>query len=59
MSLFTHSIQDDAIRDVDTDNIVEEERVERKFIWGICYWKKKVNETNEFVEIKKRKLGFT
>ena len=58
MSIFKYTIKDDAIRDSVTDNIIEEERVERKYIFGICYWSKKVNETNEFVVVEKRKLGF-
>ena len=58
MSLFKHTIKDDAIRDMDTDNIIEEERVERKLLFGICFWSKKANETNEFVKVKKRELGF-
>ena len=58
MSLFKHIVNDDCIRDMDTDNIVQEERVERKFLFGICFWSKKANETNEFVKVEKRKLGY-
>lgn len=58
MSIFKHTIQDDAVRDIDTDNILKEERVERKLLFGICFWSKKANETNEFVKTEKRKLGF-
>ena len=58
MSIFKHTIQDDCIRDSVTDNIVKEERVEKKFLWGLCVWTKTANETNEFVILEKRKLGF-
>ena len=58
MSFLKHTIKDDCIRDSVSDNIVEEERVEKKYLWGICVWKKVANETNEFVVIEKRKLGF-
>jgi hypothetical protein len=43
---------------MDTDNIVDETREEKKFLWGICVWHKVAKETNEFVKIEKRKLGF-
>jgi hypothetical protein len=58
MSIFKHTIQDDSVRDMDTDNIIQEERVEKKILFGICFWSKTANETNEFVKIEKRKLGF-
>ena len=58
MSWLRHTIKDDCIRDMDTDNIVEEKRVERKFLWGLCLWEKEAEETNEFIKIEKRKLGF-
>ena len=58
MNWLRHTIKDDCIRDMDTDNIVEEKRVERKFLWGLCLWEKSAEETNEFIKIEKRKLGF-
>ena len=58
MGVFKHTVNDDCIRDMDTDNIVKEDRVERKVIFGICYWSKVSKETNEFVKLEKRKLGF-
>ena len=58
MSILKHTIKDDCIRDIDTDNIVSETREEKKFLWGICVWQKTADETNEFVKIEKRKLGF-
>ena len=58
MAIFHHVINDDCIRDTDNDNIIEEERVEVKTLFGIRFWKKTANETNEFVHINKRKLGF-
>lgn len=58
MSILKHTIKDDCIRDIDTDNIVSETREEKKFLWGICVWSKTADETNEFVKIEKRKMGF-
>ena len=58
MSIFKHTISDDCIRDIDTDNILKEDRIEEKIIFGIRYWAKIVNENNEYVKIEKRKLGF-
>ena len=57
-NIFKHTIQDDCVRDSQTDNIVKEKRVEEKRIFGIVVWCKEANETNEFVTIDKRKLGF-
>ena len=58
MSIFKHVVTDDAVRDIDTDNVVEETRIEKKILFGICFWSKKCDETNEFVKVEKRKLGF-
>ena len=58
MSLFNHTIVDDCIRDASSDNIIEEQRVETKTLFGIVIWRKQANETNEFVIVEKRKLGF-
>jgi len=58
MSLFSHVINDDCIRDSVSDNIVREKRVEVKTLFGIVIWKKTANETNEFVILEKRKMGF-
>lgn len=58
MSFFKHSIKDDSVRDLDNDNILEEQRVEKKYILGICYWSKTADETNEYVKTEKRKLGY-
>jgi len=58
MNFFKHSIKDDAVRDLDNDNILKEDRVEKKYILGVCYWFKVVAETNEYVKVEKRKLGY-
>ena len=58
MSLFKHTIDDESVRDVDTDNVLDETRVERKTLFGLCYWSKEAKDKSEYVKVEKRKLGF-
>lgn len=58
MSLYKITIDDDAIRDIDSDNILEENRIECRYILGLCIWKKVSNDKNEYVKIKRREMGY-
>ena len=58
MSIFKHIITDDCVRDQDSDNILKEDRLEVKSIFGIRYWSRKTKDTSEYVKVEKRKVGF-
>ena len=58
MSWFKHIVEDESTRDVDQDNILDEKRVERKYLFGICYWEKLSSDKSEYVKVEKRKVGF-
>jgi hypothetical protein len=58
MSIYKFTITDESVRDVDTDNILDEKRVEKKFIFGICVWKKESTDKSEYIKVEKRRVGY-
>lgn len=59
MSIFKHTVEDVSTRDVDKDNILDEKRIERKYLFGICYWKKESDDHSEYIRVKYKELGFS
>ena len=58
MSIFKYTISDKSVRDIDNDNILDETRIEKKFICGVCYYKKETVDNSEYVKRDKRKVGY-
>lgn len=53
MSIFKYTIEDESTRDSVSLNVLNEKRTERKFILGVCYWKKVTIDKCDYVQMSK------